>query len=220
MKRCAILLVVAVFAVLLMSCVGLRPNYLIVPGVSVGDIKADTSEQDLSKMFLSKNIIPVELNIGEGESVIGTMIYLNGPKSTLAIVWKDPILKNAPKEVRFVGEKTMWKTSEGLTLGTTLTEVEELNGKPFKLMGFGWDYEGTFISSKQGKLSFLDRADTIGYGNNGGKMLIRLQPAKTADVTSNEELFNTVLGDKEYSSSLPAMQKINPVVTEMIVYFP
>jgi hypothetical protein len=139
---------------------------------------------------------------------------------SIGIVWKDPNKRDKPQEVRFLGIKSSWKTAEGITLGTTLKELEQINGRAFKLMGFGWDYQGTFMNSNQGKLTYMDRGNSTEESSAGGKMLIRMQPAQTSENTSKADSYNTVHGDRELSSDLPAMQKLNPIVNEMIVYFP
>ena len=45
-----------------------------------------------------------------------------------------------------------------MTLGTRLGRLTQLNGRPFTLSGFGWDYAGTVISWNGGRLG----ADSAG----------------------------------------------------------
>jgi hypothetical protein len=39
-----------------------------------------------------------------------------------------------------------WKAAHGITLGTSLVQLERLNRHPFTLAGFGWDYGGRVLA--------------------------------------------------------------------------
>jgi hypothetical protein len=55
-------------------------------------------------------------------------------------------------------EKSLWRTTYGITQGTTLLELERINRKPFRLAGFDFDYSGTVLSWESGLLEgVLDR---------------------------------------------------------------
>lgn len=197
-----------------------RVDYLIKPGTQVGLIRANTSEKDLHRIFGLESVLDWDILIGEGESIPGTVVKAKDQPCTIGIIWKDTVNKKKPKEVRFHGSGCKWKTKEGVTLGMSLQELEQINGKPFKLTGFAWDYGGTFMSSDNGKLSFLDRIPDADNKPISGKMLIRLQPKFSETDSSMEDTFLSVSGDELFESQNPAMQKLNPVVNELIIYFP
>lgn len=90
-------------------------------------------------------------------------------KSELIVLFGAEVVKNG--EIN-VGEGVCrWKTPQGVSIGTTLKELEKLNGGPFKLAGFAWDYEGAIISWEEGKMSrVFDR----------GKTYLRLRQARPA----------------------------------------
>lgn len=206
--------------IFLFSCAKRSANYLIVPGESVGKITAETSEEDLVKLYGTENVIPCEVMVGEGEAEPGTMIYDPYYKCSIGIVWKDYNQKNKPSEVRFLGKECPWKTAQGISLGTSLKKLESLNGGPFTLLGFDWDYQGTFMNSNQGKLSFLDRKDATGSTSESSKILVRMYPARIPENSSKSKIYQTVTGETKFSSDLPAMQELNPIIREMIIYFP
>ena len=87
---------------------------------------------------------------------------------------------------------------------TSLKDLERRNGRPFKLMGFGWDYSGTVSSWDGGNLAVLTKGP--------GRLILRLMPDEAG---INSEEYRTVLGEGEFLSSHPAMQKLNPVVYAM-----
>jgi hypothetical protein len=97
-------------------------------------------------------------------------------------------------------------------VGTSLKRVEELNGKPFLLYGFEWDYGGQLVDSNGGALKDLPHEDPEG-GFRGGALLLTFQPDPAASYTE-------VMGDGTFSSDHPVMQSVDPKVSVIIVSFP
>jgi hypothetical protein len=92
-----------------------------------------------------------------------------------------------------------------ISLGTNLQELERLNGRPFTLAGFGWDYAGVITDSKGGTLD-----------SSLAGIKLYLDPG-SAQYESKP--YSQVLGDRDYSSSLPPMQQMNPRVATFFVDF-
>ncbi len=180
-------------------------SYEIVPGVKVGAITAKVSESDLKKIYGSQNVKSDEIGLGEGDSAPGTVIFQNDPTRKLEIVWKNEKMKKFPKFIQLWGEKSLWKTKQGISLGTDLKTLERLNGKPFVLAGFEWDEAGGVTSWKGGKLAKQ-------------KLGLRLNPAENSKVP--QKVLDSVAGDGVFSSSNKAMQRINPKVYFIYVEFP
>jgi hypothetical protein len=190
-------------------------NWQIVPGRSVGPITRDTSEKKMIEIFGVTNVKRVAVDVGEGEKQDGTVLFPDDPQKKAYVLWNDPATRLHPETVSIRGKNTVWKTDRGVTIGTPLTAIEELNGGPFALTGFGWDYEGTIVNSNGGKMTEL------GVGSvedvTGRTLLLRLAPSGKFRATPE---YKKVLGDKVFLSGDTAMQKLNPVVYEMIVEFP
>ena len=114
----------------------------------------------------------------------------------LEVIW-DP--ENEKKKVVFdvhvIG--TAWKFENGLKVGMTLEEVEKINGKPFKISGFAWDYGG-YANFEGGKLF--------------GKVSLRFNP-------STEEIPEYLMGDKELSSTDKKLRAAKPMVEAPISVF-
>ena len=93
--------------------------------------------------------------------------------------------------------------SQGISLGTSLQELEHLNGRPFTLAGFGWDYAGVITDWNGGALdSVLTRV----------KLYLDPGPAQYESAP-----YSQVLGDRDYSSSMTAMQQLNPRVRQVFI---
>ncbi len=185
-------------------------SYTIIPNVKFGAITARTSEADLKKIYGKNNVKDTEVGLGEGETLPGTVVFPNDEKRKIEIVWKDKQRKKSPDFIQFYGEKSLWKINNGVGLGTRLKELERLNGKPFELAGFEWDYSGTVLSWKGGKLAKP-------FGRDGQKVTLRLNP--NYEKSPKKDL-DAVVGDGGFSSSHKSMQRLNPKVDFIIVQFP
>lgn len=154
-----------------------------------------------------------DIAVGEGFTEPGTVLFPEDSDKTLFILWNGPS-RRGPKEIRIRGEKTIWKTNKGITLGTSLKKIEEINGKPFVLAGFGWDYEGTVIHCNGGELKEL--GTDLDAGIQSRTLILQLNPDYRLRQSPE---YGSVLGDRYFQSDHPAMKKLNPKVYEIIVSF-
>jgi hypothetical protein len=93
-----------------------------------------------------------------------------------------------------------WKTKEGVHIGTTLAELERVNGGPFQFSGFGWDYGGAVFSSPRGKLHGLG---------------VTIAPSKNEDSKQAQQ----VMGDRQISSRHPALKNMGVTVSQIVIGF-
>ncbi len=167
----------------------------IVLGKRVGLIKPGMAATDIEKAYGKTNLKNMDLPGPEGSTFPGAKLF-EGTDRELEIVW-DP--ENEDKkivfDVRILG--TAWKFENGLKAGMTIEEVEKINGKPFKVAGFSWDYGG-YANFEGGKLA--------------GKVSLRFNP-------STDEIPDYLQGDKELSSTDKKLRAVKPVVEEMITVF-
>lgn len=167
----------------------------IVLGKRVGLIKPNMTAADIERAYGKKNLKMEQLPGPEGETFAGAKLF-EGTKRELEIIWDpDKEEKKIVFDVRIIG--TAWKFENGLEVGMTIAEVEKINGKPFKIAGFSWDYGG-YANFKGGKLA--------------GKVSLRFNP-------STDEIPDYLQGDKELSSTDKKLRAVKPVVEEMITVF-
>jgi hypothetical protein len=190
-------------------------NWQIVPGKSVGPITRSTSEKELIKIFGAGNVKRAAIDVGEGETQPGTILFPNDPRKKAFVLWRDATTRQQPESVTIRSKNTLWKTDRGVTIGTPLKTIEELNGRAFVMAGFAWDYSGTVLHANGGRMVELGTA--AGEEIKDRTLLLRLEPATSLQKTPE---YNAVLGDANYFSDNPAMRKLNPRVYEMIVDFP
>ncbi|MEO0366757.1 MAG: hypothetical protein AAF265_14835 [Pseudomonadota bacterium] len=216
MSRFAIVLALCVLSIDLEAT---EHDWLIEPGVRIGPINGDTSEADLRAIFGESAVRDGHIHLGEGETVPGTVLFADESGSRLEVVWTEQS-RTMPKYVRITCKseecaKSKWRTLEGISVGSRLREIEKLNGYPFRLTGFAWDYAGGITSygpyGRLGRGNCSDDASrTAGY-----QMTIRLAP----NLESREmPEYRQVLGDRVFSSGHPAMQAMNPRVYQIEVW--
>lgn len=172
------------------------------PGVSFGPLTADGSEEDLIAAFGAAQVQPEGVSLGEGESEPGSVVFPDDPLRRFEVAWGDTLQRRAPSFVLLTGDTTLWHGTHGLTLGVTLAQLEALNGKPFGMAGYGWDYGGSVLSWKDGQLADME-----------GRVAVALAPRDAnADVSH-------VLGDGEFLSSDSALHRLQPRINRLVVRF-
>lgn len=195
---------------------GVEQDWLVVPGERVGVITASSSEKDLFRLLGEENVhVRDTIFLAEGDFMIGTIVYKNTPDE-VQIIWKDTVAFANPDWVsvgswevdKIEAGKTHWKTIHGVKLGTTLKELEIINGKPFSFYGFGWDLGGGASNWNGGDLMTKDG-------------LVYFNVQFNYDFLDNQKqtFADQLMGDSEFLSSLPAAQKLNPYVSMMSIRF-
>jgi hypothetical protein len=182
-------------------------SWQVAPCAAFGPVQAKTSLADLIRLFGKGNVQETRIEGAEGETYPGAVVFPRDPMKTLKVIWKDDV-KNAVAEASVEGDKSLWRTAQGVTLGTTLKDLEKLNGVPFTVSGFGWDDGGRVLSWNRGALApSFPKAFSLQLSPN---------PAKP----ENQKSAPDVSGDKALSSSARPLQALEPRVVEMSCQFP
>jgi hypothetical protein len=177
----------------------------ILPGRAAGPLTAASSEADLVEHFGADAVKPTRIELGEGETAPGTVLFPNDSSRRAEILWRDTVSRTNPSRLILRGSQTKWTIGPEISLGTSLKDLERINGRPFTLAGFGWDYAGVITEWGGGR---LDSALA------GVKLYLEPGPAQYQSAP-----YSQVLGDRDYSSALPPMQQLNPRVGQIFVDF-
>jgi len=189
--------------------------WTITPGGKTGAITVSTTESDLKRVYGEANVKDFDVDTGEGIFEKGTAVFPDDPSKRIEILWTDSQSKRFPEYLYLRGPApSLWKTVDGVAPGTTLLDLERLNLRPFRLLGFGHDGSGAVVSWGNGRLdrdfgsfAFPDKRPVIMFLDPGE--ITREQMA----------LVRQIRGDREFSSGHPAMQTLNPRVRLMIFQF-
>ncbi len=185
------------------------------PGAAFGQVPAvlactgpfsrNADEAALIKAFGAGNVQRSEIGVGEGETLTGAVIFPKDRKRRLELTWQDGARRRRPATIH-VREGSAWTVAapsgERIGLGATLLAVEAANGRPFGILGFGWDYSGSVSNWRGGR---LDKA------GGGCKLTIRFRDTPDAGPGVRDR----ILGDQEFSSSDRDIRAVKPVVREI-----
>lgn len=175
-----------------------RTDWKCIPGERAGPITHDTTLDDLVGFFGAENVVDGKWYLGEGDYEPATVILPNTPNAA-TILWKSDHKRVVA--VRIEGEGSPWRLPNGIGIGTSLNDLEGLNGRPFQFSGFGWDYAGGIIDWRGGSLS-----ENCAIGTLVSIKLIE------GDVEFNDPAYMALLGDDVFTSDMPAAKQLNPRV--------
>jgi hypothetical protein len=180
-------------------------EWLIVPGQQVGLVSAAASEQELIRAYGAAAVEQARVELGEGETAPGTLLFGADSLRRLEVLWQDTVARARMARIIVRGEAGVWHLPQGIRLGTRLRQLEHHNQGAFTLAGFGWDYGGIVLDWRGGALA--ERLPGVRlYLDPGAES--RESPA-----------YHAVLGDREYASSLEPMQALNPRIYQIFVDF-
>jgi len=176
------------------------------PGQRIGLLEASGTEVDLAHAYGAANVGQATIDMGEGDLASGTVLFPADSLRRVHILWKDGEARRFPDVAILRGYRSVWSFPESVSLGTRLSDLERRNGRPFRLLGFGWGMEG-FVTSWGG-----------GYLDSGlsGRVKLYLAPDSAGRSTPD---YAQAQGEQEFDSNSPAMQRLNPAVYQIIADF-
>jgi hypothetical protein len=176
------------------------------------EITAATREADLARRFGAASLRYGEISLAEGDATAGTTLFPDDSTRTMELVWRDSAARARPDFVRVSGTSSRWVLAPAIRLGTTLVELERLNGRPFALGGFDAGDNAIVTSWRGGRL------DSLFAGPVQPSLTLAFPDPDSADVRAEER--NRVTGsDSAVASSDPTVRRLNPRVVEIVLAF-
>jgi hypothetical protein len=161
----------------------------------------------LARAFAPKELREAAVEIGEGETLPGTVVFPDDPRRRLSVVWRERP-SPAGRIWLMVDGESRWRGHRDIGLGTELRTLERLNGRPFTLAGFAWDYGGTVVDWRGGALASI--------ATERCRLIVRLEPPRSAP----RHLVDQVIDDRDFPSDHPAMRALNPAAYQVILELP
>lgn len=155
------------------------------PGKRIGAITSGMLLADIEKIYGASQLQPATLYGPEGITYEG-LRFLPGTDDELELV----IHEEGVSATTSIPGSHWVSADHGVRIGTSLAELNRLNGKPFKLSGFGWDYGGSITDWQGGALA--GHGLTLSYD---GSLMDEESP-----------FYEQALGDIELMSDLPVLQ--------------
>lgn len=150
------------------------------------------SEQQLINRFGAENIARDTAWYPEGMGQYVVTLLYPGTKNEVSFSWLDPEAFIGLEELEVSADSSAW-TTRGVRIGTSMTELVELNGDHFTFSGFGWDYGG-YVNWDDGEL-------------DGLSVILESSEAMMA-----QEQYDSLTGDRMVSTRSTAAKINNPVV--------
>lgn len=130
-------------------------EFLFVPGKRIGKISVEKSSPEDVLQAYGTNAVEDTIYLGEGVEAKGVVLFPDQPDKRVDFYWDSEVDSLRPSFIRITGDEnghSVWHTDMGIKIGTPIEEVEALNGRPFLLYGFDWDYGGVVNSWDGGNL--------------------------------------------------------------------
>lgn len=154
--RSIALLSIGLSFVLIGSAFGQTANdpWLILKNGQAGSINAHTTREDLVRKYGISNVTEKDAEDEDGETQPLTVLFAEDPQRRIELLWKFSDKKTEPAFVTIRGKASRWHATHGISLGTTLPELEHINGRPFHfaLTNGGTDMAEEHISWQGGAL--------------------------------------------------------------------
>ncbi|MGV8853814.1 MAG: hypothetical protein ACOH2L_04150 [Devosia sp.] len=169
-----------------------------------GVLGPKSSEALLIETFGKDNVVTGMVPGAEGEDSLGTTVFPNDPNRKMVFGWWDEENRSYLSYVDLAPDQT---TPTGARIGMSVAEIEALNGAPFTVGGFWWDYGG-YAAFDTGKLAYPD----AGCGFN-------LRFDITADIPADVDA-NAVAGEVTLPSAEPLLKQLDAHVVGISLGYP
>ena len=164
----------------------------------------DSSHARLVAAFGKQNVALVSEN-GVAGAEVKSVIYPNDPKRKLTVEWDDVKARAVPR-VLIIEKPSQWVAPKGVRIGTPLAELEQLNGAPFTIIGFGG-----FLGGQVGWSGGL-------HMQPGGCFIgAQLEPTVKLPKPQNDKVPSNNI--TSYTSTDPPMRQAQPVIARLLVSF-
>ncbi|MET3900538.1 hypothetical protein ABIB57_004504 [Devosia sp. UYZn731] len=164
----------------------------------------DSSEALLKQTYGAENVVTGQVPGAEGQDMLATTVFPNDPDKTLQFGWMNDDTREG---LGFVDLPPTMDGPGGVHVGMTVAEVLALNGKPFTIGGFWWDYGG-YGQIDQGTLANADDASCF--------LSLRFTPSEEYPQDLNVD---AVSGEVSIPSDEPLLEKLDVRVSEVTVSY-
>jgi hypothetical protein len=191
-----------------MRAIALAPLLLASTPAIAGELKcegpfaADSSEAKLIEAFGQQNVHTGPVPGPEGSTLLATTVSLADGRS-IEFGWWD---EEKHERIAYFTVPPEDTAPNGLKKGMTVKEVEALNGAPFELFGFFWDYGGS-AGFQDSKLGTAPGGCTVSVTFATGEY--------PADLN-----VDAISGDMLISSSEPLLEKVGARIDSITVGYP
>lgn len=168
----------------------------------------DTSHAAMVRAFGAENVVYKKIDAPQGSTGMATIVFERDRERRLMIEWRDEEKLARPIYIG-IDNKSKWIAPLGIKTGMLIGEVEQQNGRPFRLNGFGWDLGGAARFGKEdGSLGDLPGGCHLG---------LTFEP--TAEGLPLGGKYRSLNGNRDLRSDMPLLREVKPAVVEIFVVY-
>lgn len=182
-------------------------RYLLAVGAN--GFRAEMGLAGLRQRFGDTAVVESQVVLGEGQTEAGAMIHPMDPAHRAHVYFIDGDTRKPISAIYVRDPASAWSGPFGIRIGMPSTELERINGQPFRFLGFDWDYGGYVSHWTEGALAkaFLPP----------GQLSVRMEPPAMPEGSNLPDGYPA--GDGEFASDLAAVREKPPVVAEFGLSF-
>lgn len=170
-----------------------------------GIFGADSSEALLKQTYGAENVVTGMVPGAEGQDMLATTVFPNDPDKTMQFGWMDD---NTRDRLAWATLSPSIAGPHGVRVGMTVADVVAINGQPFTIGGFWWDYGGGGII-EQGALANADDTDCY--------VSLSFSPAEDYPQDLNVD---AVSGEVSIPTDEPLLKQLDVRVSEVSISLP
>lgn len=164
----------------------------------------ESSEALVKQTFGAENVVTGTVHGPEGIEMLATTVFSDDPDRSMEFGWWD---EENLRYLSYVELAPSQQTPGGVRIGMSVAEVEAINGAPFTINGFWWDYGGNAMIEK-GALANPDE---------GCRFWIRFA---TMEEYSEDIDVTPIAGEVTVPSSEPLLEQLGARVVSISLAYP
>ena len=183
--------------------VGTARKWIIVGGTRVGDVTKNTTLAQLKSSYGARNV--KDSDFSQGAKKFLTSKVFEGQPNEFEVYWSDTVSRKNPIMVKVTGLGD-WRTTQGISVGSTLQELVAINRKDFYFLGFNNnEYNGIY----NGKVKW-----------NKGEVDNKIGVSLTYDNLANaKESFRNFRNLQPFPTNYPEVKDLGLTVKEISCVF-
>jgi hypothetical protein len=164
----------------------------------------ESSEKELIETFGAENVVTGDVPGPEGMTIFATTVFPDDPARQMEFGWFDEENRTSLSYVELAPSQA---GPHGVQIGMSVDEVEAINGAPFNIGGFGWDYGG-YAQIEEGNLA---------GDSNGCFISLRFSPS---DEALGDKDITSISGEISVPSSEPLLKEVDTSVQSITLGYP
>ena len=165
----------------------------------------DTTLAQIEQKYGKENVITGDVDGPEGDSFTATTVFPKDDVRKFEIYWFDEEKREGLSGFTLPQDGV---GPSGIKIGMAIKDVQKINGKPFTVGGFYWDYGGA-ASFAGGKLENKDDAACF--------MGVTFAPSVE---TTDQKIGDAISGEKDLKSNMKEFDVVKPVIQAVNFSFP